>query len=167
MSIFEPCWSIWGGFWKGFGSQNPPKIDPKSIKNQFKNYLKNWCHFDSPLEPNMMPKLPRHVPKPPHVAQFWTPKGGARGSNESAFRYFFGSWCPLGAKMAPIPLQDGPKSQFYKFFNDFYWIFIAFLLIFVMDFCLISNRFSSTFVWHLFFSIFCRSPKVRGGGDSP
>ena len=144
MSIFEPCASIFDRFWKGFGSQNPPKINPKSIKNWFKNCSKNSCHFDSPLETNMMPKLPQHVPKPPHVAQFWTPKGGGQGVQRISFSLLFRllvpSWGQHGSHTPPRWPQEPILAIFWRFLIKFYNFFIDFLI----DFLLICHTFPGT-----------------------
>ena len=119
-----------GSSWASWGHVKPPWGHLEAKLSHVEAKLRpTWatCGF---LDPTCCQNCPNMPPNLPMWLNFGPPGGGARGSNESAFRYFFGSWCPLGAKMAPIPLQDGPKSQFYRFFNDFYWIFIDFLLIF-------------------------------------
>ena len=121
--------SILEGFWLPTSSQNRSKIDKKS--NQKFNEFLIWFFID--------------------FGQFWLPKPLQTIFLNFLGRPLEGVLGPLGAKMAPRPLQDGPQtpprwpqepilSIFVDFFIDFWLIFCLIFDWFSMDLGLIFTR---------------------------
>ena len=100
--------SILGGFWEPRWGQVGTKSLQKSI---FKSIIKT---------------ITFRIALGPDFDRFWAPKwpprGGPRGSDELGLRYLFGSWCHLGAKMAPRPPQTPPGTDVDRFLIDLWSI---------------------------------------------
>ena len=101
-------------FWEGFGSQVGAKLAPNRSKSRSKKWSKKWSPFGSLLGAILV--------------DFGLQLGGQSslgGGKALTFRTSFGVLVPLGAKMAPRPLQDPAKRALGIDFGRIldWWIF--------------------------------------------
>ena len=124
------------------------KMVPRSLQKQLSNQHSNLDRFGSQLGPilgrfwgprwnqvgtkSLSKSIRKMIKKTITISmasrsifgRFWPQLGGRGGSDELGFRYFLGSWCHLGAKMAPRSPQTPQGAILIDFWLIFWMIFV-------------------------------------------